>query len=53
MFVPTKFPVQRDLVTKYLIYSIAGRFDGGLNLTVDYAHVTLNPVNVNIIRYYH
>ena len=48
MFDPTKLPVQCDLVTKYLIYSIAGRLDGGLNFTVDDAHVKLNPINVNI-----
>ena len=48
MFVPTKLPVQYNLITKYLIYSIVGKFDGGLNLTIDDAYIKLNPVNINI-----
>ena len=29
-------------------YCIEGKFDGGLNLTVDDARIKLNPVNINI-----
>ena len=34
------------------MYCIAGKFDGGLNLTIDDAHVKLNPLILILIHYY-